>query len=45
VRPERYAERRGRALASAEEAGLAGLLVTPGPDLLYLMGTSRRSGS
>jgi D-alanyl-D-alanine dipeptidase len=38
VRPERYAERRGRASASAEEAGLAGLLVTPGPDLLYLMG-------
>jgi D-alanyl-D-alanine dipeptidase len=38
VRPERFAERRGRASASAEEAGLAGLLVTPGPDLVYLMG-------
>jgi D-alanyl-D-alanine dipeptidase len=38
VRPERYGERRGRASASAEEAGLAGLLVTPGPDLVYLMG-------
>jgi D-alanyl-D-alanine dipeptidase len=38
VRPERYAERRARAATSAEEAGLAGLLVTPGPDLAYLIG-------
>lgn len=34
----RYAERRGRAVAAAEGAGLAGLLVTPGPDLAYLTG-------
>lgn len=34
----RYAERRARALAASEEAGLAGLLVTPGPDLAYLVG-------
>jgi D-alanyl-D-alanine dipeptidase len=38
VRPERFAERRGRALSLIEEAGLAGLLVTPGPDLGYLVG-------
>lgn len=36
--PERYAERRARALATVEDAGLAGLLVTPGPDLVYLSG-------
>ncbi|HET9249873.1 MAG TPA: aminopeptidase P family protein [Actinomycetota bacterium] len=33
---ERYAERRRRALEAAEAAGLAGLLVAPGPDLAYL---------
>jgi D-alanyl-D-alanine dipeptidase len=27
-----------RAAASAQQAGLAGVLVTPGPDLLYLSG-------
>ena len=34
---ERYAERRRRALEDAEAAGLAGILVSPGPDLAYLM--------
>jgi Xaa-Pro aminopeptidase len=38
VSAERFAARRDRALASAEEAGLAGLLVAPGPDLAYLVG-------
>jgi Xaa-Pro aminopeptidase len=38
VRPERYLERRARVLAAAEHADLAGLLVTPGPDLAYLIG-------
>jgi D-alanyl-D-alanine dipeptidase len=38
LRPERFAERRARALSAVEEAGLAGLLVTPGPDLAYLSG-------
>jgi len=38
VNAQRYAERRRRALASAEEVGLAGLLVTPGADLVYLTG-------
>jgi Xaa-Pro aminopeptidase len=33
-----FAERRARAVASAEQAGLAGLLVTPGADLAYLIG-------
>jgi D-alanyl-D-alanine dipeptidase len=33
-----YGERRARAEAASEEAGLAGLLVTPGPDLAYLVG-------
>ena len=33
---ERFAERRRRSLAGAEAAGLAGLLVAPGPDLAYL---------
>ena len=34
----RYGERRARALAAAEEADLAGLLVTPGSDFVYLTG-------
>lgn len=34
----RFAERRAHALFAVEEAGLAGLLVTPGPDLTYLTG-------
>jgi Xaa-Pro aminopeptidase len=38
VNAERYAGRRERALASAGDAGLAGVLVTPGPDLSYLVG-------
>jgi D-alanyl-D-alanine dipeptidase len=38
VRPERFAERRRRAADAVEEAGLAGLLVSPGPDLAYLTG-------
>lgn len=38
MRPERFAERRGRAVAAAADVGLAGLLVTPGPDLAYLIG-------
>jgi len=33
-----YARRRRQALADAADAGLAGLLVTPGPDLAYLTG-------
>jgi D-alanyl-D-alanine dipeptidase len=33
-----YAARSERAARAAEEAGLAGILVTPGPDLLYLTG-------
>ena len=33
-----YAARRQRAAQAGEEAGLAGLLVTPGPDLIYLTG-------
>lgn len=40
----RYGERRRRALASAEEAGLAGLLVTPGADLVYLTGHAPPGG-
>ncbi len=35
---DRYAERRARALEAAAEAGLAGLLVAPGADLVYLTG-------
>ncbi|WP_308202255.1 hypothetical protein [Cellulosimicrobium cellulans] len=31
--PEVYAARRERAAAHARDAGLAGLLVSPGPDL------------
>ena len=33
-----YAGRLSRAAAQAAAAGLTGLLVTPGPDLLYLTG-------
>ena len=33
-----YAARRQRAAQAGEEAGLAGLLVTPGPDLIYFTG-------
>jgi Xaa-Pro aminopeptidase len=35
---EDFAARMARAARSAEEAGLAGVLVTPGPDLTYLCG-------
>jgi D-alanyl-D-alanine dipeptidase len=38
VSAERFAERRSRALEAAGAAGLAGLLVAPGPDLAYLVG-------
>jgi Xaa-Pro aminopeptidase len=38
VNAARFAERRGRALAAVEEAGLAGALFAPGPDLAYLTG-------
>jgi Xaa-Pro aminopeptidase len=40
VSSDRYAERRRRALELAEAAGLAGILVSPGPDLAYLMAYS-----
>jgi Xaa-Pro aminopeptidase len=33
-----YTERRANAIASVERAGLDGLLVAPGPDLVYLTG-------
>ncbi|MCB7135343.1 aminopeptidase P family protein [Cellulosimicrobium marinum] len=36
--PEVYAARRERAAARARDAGLAGLLVSPGPDLAYFTG-------
>jgi len=36
VTTDRYAERRLRTLEAAEAAGLAGILVSPGPDLAYL---------
>jgi len=36
--PDDFAARMARAGTSAEQAGLAGVLVTPGPDLLYLSG-------
>lgn len=36
--PDVYARRRARAAAQAREAGLAGLLVSPGPDLAYFTG-------
>ena len=35
---EDFAARRQGAAKAAEEAGLAGMLVTPGPDLIYLTG-------
>src|ERR671910_3277 len=35
---EDFAARRERAARAGQEAGLAGLLVTPGPDLIYLTG-------
>jgi Xaa-Pro aminopeptidase len=38
VKTDRYAVRRGRALEAAEAEGLAGILVSPGPDLAYLTG-------
>jgi Xaa-Pro aminopeptidase len=37
VSGDRFAERRRRALEASEAAGLAGILVSPGPDLAYLM--------
>ncbi|MFC8923650.1 M24 family metallopeptidase [Cellulosimicrobium sp. NPDC057127] len=36
--PDVYAGRRARAAAQARDAGLAGLLVSPGPDLAYFTG-------
>jgi Xaa-Pro aminopeptidase len=36
VKADGYSVRRGRALEAAQAAGLAGLLVSPGPDLAYL---------
>ena len=33
-----YAARMARAARSAEDAGLAGVLVAPGPDLVWLTG-------
>ena len=38
MNPARFAERIGRAVGAAADAGLASLLVTPGPDLAYLTG-------
>jgi Xaa-Pro aminopeptidase len=38
VSSNRYGERRARALSAAEETDLAGLLVTPGSDFVYLTG-------
>jgi D-alanyl-D-alanine dipeptidase len=38
VNREAYEDRRRRTLEAAEKAGLAGLLVTPGADLVYLTG-------
>jgi Xaa-Pro aminopeptidase len=38
VTADRFAERRARALRMTEEADLAGLLATAGPDLAYLTG-------
>ncbi len=34
----RYADRRERAVSAADAAGLAGVLLSPGPDLAYLIG-------
>lgn len=38
-----YSERLERAAASAAEAGVAALLVTPGPDMRYLVGSEAES--
>jgi len=38
VTAPRYADRRERAVTAAEAAGLAGVLLGPGPDLVYLVG-------
>ena len=38
MKADRYAVRRSRALEAAEAEGLAGILVSPGPDLAYLTG-------
>jgi Xaa-Pro aminopeptidase len=38
VSPDRYVERRTRAVAAATAVDLAGLLVTPGSDFVYLTG-------
>jgi Xaa-Pro aminopeptidase len=38
VKADRYADRRARALEAAEAEGLAGMLISPGPDLAYLTG-------
>lgn len=38
MRADRYDARRGATLEAAEAAGLAGVLVSPGPDLAYLTG-------
>jgi hypothetical protein len=35
---EEYAARRSRALEAATDAGLSGILVAPGPDLVWLTG-------
>ncbi|GGR13864.1 aminopeptidase P family protein [Streptomyces netropsis] len=40
VDPKDYAARMERAALSAADAGLAGLIVTPGPDLVWLTGYS-----
>src|SRR5438067_997086 len=37
-RTEDFARRMARAADQASEAGLAGLLITPGPDLVYFTG-------
>jgi Xaa-Pro aminopeptidase len=38
-----YADRIARAGALARDAGLDGLLITPGPDLRYLLGSRAES--
>lgn len=38
-----YADRLSRAAGLARDAGLAGLLITPGPDLRYLLGSRAES--
>ncbi|QAY63090.1 M24 family metallopeptidase [Xylanimonas allomyrinae] len=40
-----YADRRRRAAALADEAGLDGVVVTPGPDLTYFLGYSSSTTS